>query len=177
MSSEYQLNLKAVLDTSQVKQELNKIQSTTKNGGLKFDMKELDQLQSKLEKLRSYIQQYKLNINVDDIDNALKKIKTIRVKPIIDQTELQKDFNIKASTSVNVSGSSKPVIVNNADNTVLRNVNSSLTKLNSNFTKSNSNAQRNVGGTFLPTKNSILGNPPEFVDKIKKQFDFWDSTI
>ena len=172
MSSEYQLNLKAVLDTSQIKQELNKIQSSTKNGGLKFDMKELDQLQSKLEKLRSYIQQFKLNINVDDIDNALKKIKTIRVKPIIDQTELQKDFNIKASTSVNVSGSGKPVIVNTADNTVLRNVNSSLTKLNSNFTKANSNVQRNIGGNpFLPIKNSIIGNPPEYADKIKKQFD------
>ena len=155
MSSEYQLTLKAVLDTSQINQELNKIQSTTKNGGLKFDMKELDQLQSKLEKLRSYIQQCKLNINVDDIDNALKKIKTIRVKPIIDQTELQKDLNVKASTTVNVSGSGgKPVIVNNADNTVLKNVNSSLTKLNSNFTKANSNVQRNVGSTpFLPTKN------------------------
>ena len=171
MSSEYQLNLKAVLDTSQIKQELNKIQSSTKNGGLKFDMKELDQLQSKLEKLRSYIQQFKLNINVDDIDNALKKIKTIRVKPIIDQTELQKDFNIKASTNVNISGGGKPIVVNTADNTVLKNVNSSLTKLNSNFTRANSNAQRNVGGTFLPTKNSIIGNPPEFVDKIKKQFD------
>ena len=172
MSSEYQLTLKAVLDTSQIKQELNKIQSSTKNGGLKFDMKELDQLQSKLEKLRSYIQQFKLNINVDDIDNALKKIKTIRVKPIIDQTELQKDFNIKASTSVNISGNGgKPVIVNNADNTVLKNVNSSLSKLNSNFTKANSTVQRNVGGTFLPTKNAIIGNPPEFVDKIKKRFE------
>ena len=172
MSSEYQINLKAVLDTSQIKQELNKIQSSTKNGGLKFDMKELDQLQSKLEKLRSYIQQLKLNINVDDIDNALKKIKTIRVKPIIDQTELQKDFNIKASTSVNVSGGGKPVIVNNTDNTVLKNVNSSLTKLNSNFTKAaNSNTQRNVGGTFLPTQNSIIANPPEFVNRLNKQFD------
>lgn len=172
MSSEYQLTLKAVLDTSQIKQELNKIQSSTKNGGLKFDMKELDQLQSKLEKIRSYIQQFKLNINVDDVDNALKKIKTIRVKPIIDQTELQKDFNFKASTSVNVSGGSgKPIVVNTADNTVLKNVNTSLTKLNSNFTKANSNVQRNVGGTFLPTKNAIIANPPEFVDKIKKRFD------
>lgn len=173
MSSEYQLNLKAVLDTSQINQELNKIQSSTKNGGLKFDMKELDQLQSKLEKLRSYVQQFKLNINVDDIDNALKKIKTIRVKPIIDQTELQKDFNIKASTNVNVSGSGgKPVIINNADNTVLRNVNSSLTKLNSNFTKANSNTQRNVGGNiFLPTKDSIISNPPEYANRIKKQFE------
>lgn len=162
MSSDYQLNLKAVLDTSQIKQELNKIQSSTKNGGLKFDMKELDQLQSKLEKLRSYVQQFKLNINVDDIDNALKKIKTIRVKPIIDQTELQKDLNIKASTSVNVSGSGgKPIIVNNADNTVLKNVNSSITKLNSNITKANTNAQRNVGGTLLPTNalgNNVLDN-------------------
>lgn len=173
MSSEYQLNLKAVLDTSQINQELNKIQSSTKNGGLKFDMKELDQLQSKLEKLRSYLQQFKLNINVDDIDNALKKIKTIRVKPIIDQTELQKDFNIKASTNVNISGSGgKPIVVNTADNTVLRNVNSSLTKLNSNFTKANSNVQRNVGGTpFLPTKNSIILNPPEYANRIKKQFE------
>lgn len=171
MSSEYQLNLKAVLDTSQIKQELNKIQSSTKNGGLKFDMKELDQLQSKLEKLRSYIQQFKLNINVDDIDNALKKIKTIRVKPIIDQTELQKDFNIKASTSVNVGGG-KPIVVNTADNTVLKNVNSSLTKLNSNFTKANSNTQRNVlGNPFLPTKNSIIANPPEYANRIKKQFE------
>ena len=173
MSSEYQLTLKAVLDTSQINQELNKIQSSTKNGGLKFDMKELDQLQSKLEKIRSYIQQFKLNINVDDVDNALKKIKTIRVKPIIDQTELQKDFNIKASTSVNVSGGSgKPIVVNTADNTVLRNVNSSLTKLNSNITKANSNTQRNVGGTpFLPTKDSIIANPPEVADRIKKQFE------
>ena len=172
MSSEYQINLKAVLDTSQIKQELNKIQSSTKNGGLKFDMKELDQLQSKLEKIRSYVQQFKLNLNVDDIDNALKKIKTIRVKPIIDQTELQKDLNVKASTTVNVSGGGKPVIVNNADNTVLKNVNSSLTKLNSNFTKANSNVQRNVGGTpFLPTQNSIIASPPEFVNKIKKRFD------
>ena len=172
MSSEYQLNLKAVLDTSQINQELNKIQSSTKNGGLKFDTKELDQLQSKLEKIRSYVQQFKLNINVDDIDNALKKIKTIRVKPIIDQTELQKDFNIKASTSVNVSGGGKPVIVNNTDNTVLKNVNSSLTKLNSNFNKANTNTQRNVGITpFLPTKNAIIANPPEFVDKIKKRFE------
>ena len=172
MSSEYQLTLKAVLDTSQIKQELNKIQSSTKNGGLKFDMKELDQLQSKLEKIRSYIQQFKLNINVDEIDNALKKIKTIRVKPIIDQTELQKDFIIKASTSVNVSGGGKPVIVNNADNTVLKNVNSSLTKLNSNFNKANSNVQRNIGGTpFLPTKDSIISNPPEYANRIKKQFE------
>ena len=169
MSSEYQLNLKAVLDTSQVKQELNKIQSTSKNGGLKIDMKELDQLQSKLEKLRSYIQQFKLNINVDDIDNALKKIKTIRVKPIIDQTELQKDINIKASTSVNVSGGGgKPIVVNTADNTVLRNVNSSLTKLNSNFNIANSNTQRNVGGTFLPTKNmNIVNLQPEDVPHLK----------
>ena len=166
MSSEYQLNLKAVLDTSQIKQELNRIQSSTKNSGLKFDMKELDQLQSKLEKLRSYIQQFKLNINVDDIDNALKKIKTIRVKPIIDQTELQKDFNIKASTSVNVSGGGKAVIVNNADNTVLRNVNSSLSKLNSNFTKANSNVQRNVGGTFLPIQNMKSYLPPEVIPQI-----------
>ena len=172
MSSEYQLTLKAVLDTSQINQELNKIQRSSKNG-LKFDMKELDQLQSKLEKIRSYIQQFKLNINVDDVDNALKKIKTIRVKPIIDQTELQKDFNIKASTSVNVSGGSgKPIVVNTADNTVLRNVNSSLTKLNSNITKANSNTQRNVGGTpFLPTKDSIIANPPEVADRIKKQFE------
>lgn len=155
MSSEYQLNLKAVLDTSQIKQELNKIQSSTKNGGLKFDMKELDQLQSKLEKIRSYVQQFKLNINVDDIDNALKKIKTIRVKPIIDKTELQKDLNIKASTNVNVAGG-KPIIVNNADNTVLKNVNSSLSKLNSNFTKANIAAQRNVAGNpFLPTKSQL----------------------
>ena len=176
MSSEYQLNLKAVLDTSQIKQELNKIQSSTKNGGLKFDMKELDQLQSKLEKLRSYIQQFKLNINVDDIDNALKKIKTIRVKPIIDQTELQKDFNIKASTNVNISGGGKPVIVNNADNTVLKNVNSSLTKLNSNFTRANSNTQRNVGGTFLPTKNmNIVNIPPEDVPHFKNIFRFIDT--
>ena len=167
MSSEYQLNLKAVLDTSQIKQELNRIQSST-NGGLKFDMKELDQLQSKLEKLRSYIQQFKLNINVDDIDNALKKIKTIRVKPIIDQTELQKDLNVKASTSVNVSGGGKPVIINNADNTVLRNVNSSLSKLNSNFTKANSNVQRNVDGNpFIPTKNMNIGIPPKDVPHIK----------
>lgn len=171
MSSEYQLTLKAVLDTSQINQELNKIQSSTKNGGLKFDMKELDQLQSKLEKIRSYLQQFKLNINVDDVDNALKKIKTIRVKPIIDQTELQKDFNIKASTNVNISGGGKPVIVNNADNTVLKNVNSSLSKLNSNFTKANSNVQRNVGSTFLPTQNSIIANPPEFVNRLNKQFD------
>ena len=172
MSSEYQLTLKAVLDTSQINQELNKIQRST-NGGLKFDMKELDQLQSKLEKIRSYMQQFKLNINVDDVDNALKKIKTIRVKPIIDQTELQKDLNIKASTTVNVSGSGgKPVIVNNTDNTVLKNVNSSLTKLNSNFTKANSNVQRNVGGTpFLPTQNSIIANPPEFINRLNKQFD------
>lgn len=175
MSSEYQINLKAVLDTSQVKQELNKIQSLSKNGGLKFDVKEIDQLQYKLEKIRSYIQQFKLNVNIDDIDNALKKIKTIRVKPIIDQTELQKDFNIKASTSVNVSGGGKPVIVNNADNTVLKNVNSSLTKLNSNFTKANSNVQRNVGGTpFLPTKN-IKGNIPlEDVPHIKNISRFFD---
>lgn len=168
MSSDYQINLKAVLDTTQIKQELNKIQSSTKNG-LKFDMKELDQLQSKLEKIRSYVQQFKLNFNVDDIDNALKKIKTIRVKPIIDQTELQKDLNVKASTTVNVSGSGgKPVIVNNADNTVLKNVNSSLTKLNSNFTKAaNSNTQRNVGGTFLPTKNMNIGIPIEDVPHIK----------
>ena len=168
MSSEYQLNLKAVLDTSQINQELNKIQSSTKNGGLKFDMKELDQLQSKLEKIRSYVQQFKLNINVDDVDNALKKIKTIRVKPIIDQTELQKDFNIKASTNVNISGGGKPVIVNNTDNTVLKNVHSSLTKLNSNFTKANTNTQRNVGGTpFLPTKDMNIGIPPEDVPHIK----------
>ena len=173
MSSEYQLTLKAVLDTSQVKQELNKIQSSSKNGGLKIDLKELDQLQSKLEKIRSFVQQFKLNINVDDVDNALKKIKTIRVKPIIDQTELQKDLNIKASTSVNISGSGgKPIVVNTADNTVLRNVNSSLTKLNSNFTKANSNAQRNVDGNpFLPTKNSIILNPPEYANRIKKQFE------
>lgn len=177
MSSEYQLTLKAVLDTSQVKQELNKIQSSTRNGGLKFDMKELDQLQSKLEKLRSYVQQFKLNINVDDIDNALKKIKTIRVKPIIDQTELQKDLNIKASTSVNISGNGgKPVIVNNTDNTVLKNVNSSLTKLNSNFTKANSNVQRNVGGTpFLPTKNMNIGIPIEDVPHIKNISEFFDA--
>ena len=176
MSSEYQINLKAVLDTSQINQELNKIQSSSKNGGLKFDMKELDQLQSKLEKIRSYVQQFKLNINVDDIDNALKKIKTIRVKPIIDQTELQKDFNIKASTSVNVSGGGKPVIVNNTDNTVLKNVNSSLTKLNSNFTKANTNTQRNVGITpFLPTKN-IKGNIPiEDVPHIKNISSFFDA--
>ena len=168
MSSEYQLTLKAVLDTSQINQELNKIQRST-NGGLKFDLKELDQLQSKLEKIRSYVQQFKLNINVDDIDNALKKIKTIRVKPIIDQTELQKDLNVKASTTVNVSGSGgKPIIVNNADNTVLKNVNSSLTKLNSNFTKANSNVQRNVGGTpFLPTKNMKGIIPLEDVPHIK----------
>lgn len=167
MSSEYQINLKAVLDTSQLKQELNKIQSSTKNG-LKFDTKELDQLQSKLEKIRSYVQQFKLNVNVDDIDNALKKIKTIRVKPIIDQTELQKDLNIKASTSVNVSGGGKPVIVNTADNTVLKNVNSSLSKLNQNFSKAaNSNTQRNVGGTFLPTKNMNIGIPPEDVPRLK----------
>ena len=179
MSSEYQLTLKAVLDTSQINQELNKIQSSTKNGGLKFDMKELDQLQSKLEKLRSYVQQFKLNFNVDDIDNALKKIKTIRVKPIIDQTELQKDLNVKASTTVNVSGNGKPVIVNNTDNTVLKNVNSSLTKLNSNFTKAaNSNVQRNVGGTpFLPTKN-IKGNiPPEDVPHIKNISSFFKALI
>ena len=176
MSSEYQLTLKAVLDTSQIKQELNKIQSSTKNGGLKFDMKELDQLQSKLEKIRSYIQQFKLNINVDDIDNALKKIKTIRVKPIIDQTELQKDFIIKASTSVNVSGGGKPVIVNNADNTVLKNVNSSLTKLNSNFNKANSNTQRNVGGNpFLPTKNIKSYVPPEDVPHIKNIASLFDT--
>ena len=175
MSSEYQLNLKAVLDTSQIKQELNKIQSSTKNGVLKFDMKELDQLQSKLEKLRSYIQQFKLNINVDDIDNALKKIKTIRVKPIIDQTELQKDFNIKASTSVNVSGGGKPIIVNTADNTVLKNVNSSLSKLNSNFTKANSNTQRNIGGTFLPTKNMNIGNlPPEYIPHMQNFINLID---
>lgn len=172
MSSEYQLTLKAVLDTSQVKQELNRIQSSTKNGGLKFDMKELDQLQSKLEKIRSYVQQFKLNINVDDIDNALKKIKTIRVKPIIDQTELQKDFNIKASTNVNISGGGKPVIVNNADNTVLKNVNSSLTKLNSNFTKANSNVQRNDGGNLLmPQKNAYTANPNELYKRIIKRFD------
>ena len=175
MSSEYQLNLKAVLDTSQIKQELNRIQSSTKNGGLKFDMKELDQLQSKLEKLRSYIQQFKLNINVDDIDNALKKIKTIRVKPIIDQTELQKDFNIKASTNVNVSGGGKPVIVNTADNTVLRNVNSSLTKLNSNFTKANSNVQRNVGGNpFLPTKDMKSYLPPEVIPHMQNFINLID---
>ena len=176
MSSEYQINLKAVLDTSQINQELNKIQSSTKNGGLKFDMKELDQLQSKLEKIRSYLQQFKLNINVDDVDNALKKIKTIRVKPIIDQTELQKDFNVKASTNVNISGGGKPVIVNNTDNTVLKNVNSSLTKLNSNFTKANTNTQRNVGITpFLPTKN-IKGNIPiEDVPHIKNISSFFDA--
>ena len=173
MSSEYQLTLKAVLDTSQINQELNKIQSSTKNGGLKFDMKELDQLQSKLEKLRSYMQQFKLNINVDDVDNALKKIKTIRVKPIIDQTELQKDLNVKASTTVNISGSGgKPVIVNNTDNTVLKNVHSSLTKLNSNFTKANSNAQRNVGGNLLmPQKNAYTANPNELYKRIIKRFD------
>ena len=177
MSSEYQINLKAVLDTSQINQELNKIQRST-NGGLKFDLKELDQLQSKLEKIRSYVQQFKLNINIDDIDNALKKIKTIRVKPIIDQTELQKDLNVKASTTVNVSGNGgKPVIVNNADNTVLKNVNSSLTKLNSNFTKANSNTQRNVGGTpFLPTKN--IGNiPPEDVPHIKNISSFFKALL
>ena len=177
MSSEYQINLKAVLDTSQVKQELNKIQSSTKNGGLKFDLKELDQLQSKLEKIRSFVQQFKLNINVDDIDNALKKIKTIRVKPIIDQTELQKDLNVKASTTVNVSGNGgKPVIVNNADNTVLKNVNSSLTKLNSNFNKANSNVQRNVGGTpFLPTKNIKGIIPLKDVPHIKNISEFFDA--
>ena len=178
MSSEYQLTLKAVLDTSQINQELNKIQSSTKNGGLKFDMKELDQLQSKLEKLRSYIQQFKLNVNVDDIDNALKKIKTIRVKPIIDQTELQKDLNFKASTTVNVSGSGgKPVIINNADNTVLKNVNSSLSKLNSNFTKANSNVQRNVGGgtPFLPTKNKKGNIPLEDVPHIKNINSFFNA--
>lgn len=177
MSSEYQLTLKAVLDTSQINQELNKIQRST-NGGLKFDMKELDQLQSKLEKLRSYVQQFKLNINVDDIDNALKKIKTIRVKPIIDQTELQKDLNVKASTTVNVSGGGgRPVIVNNADNTVLKNVNSSLTKLNSNFTKANSNVQRNVsGGTpYLPTKNIKGIIPLEDVPHIKNISEFFDA--
>lgn len=175
MSSEYQLTLKAVLDTSQINQELNKIQSSTKNGGLKFDMKELDQLQSKLEKIRSYIQQFKLNINVDDVDNALKKIKTIRVKPIIDQTELQKDFNIKASTSVNVSGGSgKPIVVNTADNTVLRNVNSSLTKLNSNFTKANSNVQRNVGGTFLPIQNMKSYLPPEVIPHMQNFINLID---
>ena len=175
MSSEYQINLKAVLDTSQINQELNEIQSSTKNGGLKFDMKELDQLQSKLEKLRSYIQQFKLNINVDDIDNALKKIKTIRVKPIIDQTELQKDFNIKASTSVNISGSGgKPVIVNNTDNTILKNVHSSLTKLNSNFTKANSNAQRNVGGTFLPIQNMKSYLPPEVIPHMQNFINLID---
>ena len=178
MSSEYELKLKAVLDTSQINQELNKIQSSTKNGGLKFDMKELDQLQSKLEKLRSYIQQLKLNINVDDIDNALKKIKTIRVKPIIDQTELQKDINIKASTSVNVSGGGKPVIVNNTDNTLLKNVNSSLSKLNSNFNKANSNVQRNVGGNpFLPTKNMKVNIPPEDVPHIKNISSFFRALI
>ena len=177
MSSEYQLTLKAVLDTSQIKQELNKIQSSTKNGGLKFDMKELDQLQSKLEKIRSYVQQFKLNVNVDDIDNALKKIKTIRLKPIIDQTELQKDLNIKASTSVNVSGGGgKPVIVNNTDNTVLKNVNSSLTKLNSNFTKANSNVQRNVGSTpFLPTKNMKGIIPLKDVPHINNITTFFDN--
>ena len=177
MSSEYQLNLKAVLDTSQLNQELNKIQSSTKNGGLKFDLKELDQLQSKLEKLRSYIQQFKLNINVDDVDNALKKVKTIRVKPIIDQTELQKDFNIKASTNVNISGGgSKPVIVNTADNTVLKNVNSSLTKLNSNFTKANTNVQSNVDGIpFLPTKNMNGYLPLEDVPHIKNIRRFFDA--
>lgn len=175
MSSEYQLNLKAVLDTSQINQELNKIQSSTKNGGLKFDMKELDQLQSKLEKLRSYIQQFKLNINVDDIDNALKKIKTIRVKPIIDQTELQKDFNIKANTNVNISGSGgKPVIVNTADNTILKNVHSSLTKLNSNFTKANSNVQRNVGGTFLPIQNMKSYLPPEVIPHMQNFINLID---